>query len=575
MTFELRTYQKECLDKIYSKINEGIRLQVCVLSTGAGKTVIFSQLPKAVKKSWKKTLIIAHREELLTQARDKILKTSPELTVEIEQWENTAEPTSDVVIASIQTIGRKGSNRIKKFNPKHYWLLIIDECQHCTEESTYANVLSYFWANKVEWVKEWHPVVLWFTATPKRRDNQGLDKLFDEVVFKYDIKQGIEWWYLARIKAFTINTNESLVGVSMRTGDFAIEELSNAVNTPERNALVVESYKKICDGEIAIVFAVDVLHAETLANCFKDSWIKADFLIWTTDKDKRRQMLKDFHIGKIKVMVNVWTLTEWYDNEHIKAVLLARPTTSSGLYLQMVWRWLRISEGKENVKILDFVDNLSKHSIISSSSIIWLEKPIKVNWEDLMDLQEKYEELLTNDPSADISDIAPEDLEARIKEVDIFKMAQLPDMIKQHSGYARTPFLDWFKLNLGKNEQGSLGCEIREDTLGQYEVAFYLATDQVPSFRNSYKKSGFTKLHSFICKDKIQAIERADLYIFQHHNDRVRLVSQNASRREWMASDKQISILKKFGISGAERLNKGEAANLLNKIFAERSAKRK
>jgi ATP-dependent helicase IRC3 len=83
--FELRDYQQECLNRIYSKMKEGVRLQVIVMATGTGKTCIFAQLPKVVKRSGKKTLVLAHREELLTQARDKILAVSPELKVEIEQ----------------------------------------------------------------------------------------------------------------------------------------------------------------------------------------------------------------------------------------------------------------------------------------------------------------------------------------------------------------------------------------------------------------------------------------------------------------------------------------------------------
>ena len=532
-------------------------------------TVIFAQMPKEVKRSNKKVLVLAHREELLSQARDKILSVSPELSVSIEQGSNVSEEDADVIIASVPTLGRANSNRIKKFDPSHFGLIIIDEVHHAIADS-YQNILEYFGANKDRGVRPGHPVVIWFTATPNRKDNQGLDKLFDELVFKYDIRDGIENWYLARIKAFTINTGENLDSVSVRVWDFAIEELSDAVNTPERNKLVVDSYKRICDGEKALVFAVDVAHSEALAAAFSESGYKSHSVTWSTDTDIRKQILKDFDSWDVQVVVNCMVLTEGYDNPNIRAVLFARPTTSASLYIQMAGRGTRLGPDKKEVKYLDFVDNLSKHSIISASNLIWLGKPIKVKWEDLMNLQEKYEELLANHPQADISNIDPEDLDARIKEVDIFQMAQLSAIVKENSKYAWTQFLDGFRLSLGTDEVGNLGCDIREDTLGQYNIMFYNTIKETPNYMNGFKKSSIRKLHSFSAKDQIEALQKADEYIATNYSTKVNLVNQSAWRRAEWATEKQVALLKKFGYPQADKLSKGEAANLLSKVFAEK-----
>ena len=573
--YQLRDYQTECLQKIYSKIKEWVRLQVIVMATGLWKTVVFAQLPNTVKQSGKKTLVLAHREELLTQARDKILAESPNLRVEIEQGENVAEPDADVIIASVPTLGRTNSNRIKKFNPDHFGLIIIDEVHHAIADS-YQNVLTYFGANKEEWLAEKYPVVLGFTATPNRKDNQGLDKLFDELVFKYDIRDWIENGYLARIKAYTINTNENLDGVTIRVWDFAVEELSNAVNTVERNTLIVESYKKICDGEKALVFAVDVAHSEALAEAFAQAGYKAHSITGGTDTDVRKQILSDFDKGDVQVVVNCMVLTEGYDNPSIKAVLFARPTQSASLYIQMAGRGTRLWPDKTEVKYLDFVDNLSKHNIISASTLIGLGQPIKVKGEDLMNLQEKYEELLGNQPNADISNIDPEDLDARIQEVDIFKMAQLSAIVQENSSYAWTQQFLWgFRISLGKDEKGSLGAEIRENTIGQFDVTFFNVVQETPSYRNGFKKSVTKKLNTFSAKDKIEALKKADAYIRQNYSDKIGLVNQNAEWRKWGASEKQIAILKKAGYANAEQLSKGEACNLIGKYFSEKSAKRK
>ena len=104
MSIKLRPYQQECLNTILTKINKGVRLQLVSMATGLGKTTIFAHLPEYVKKSGKKTLILAHREELLEQAKAEILRISPKLRIEIEQGKKEASPEADIIIAS--EIGR-------------------------------------------------------------------------------------------------------------------------------------------------------------------------------------------------------------------------------------------------------------------------------------------------------------------------------------------------------------------------------------------------------------------------------------------------------------------------------------
>jgi len=926
MEYKLRDYQISCVKAILTRLQEWVRLQAIVMGTGTGKTLCFSQLPPIVKAKWKKTLVLAHREELLEQAKEKIEAVTPELRVEIEQWENHASPDADVIVASVATLWRKWSERIKKFDPDSIGLLIVDECfvswtkidwidienikiwdmvrsyntntwcveykkvlalfkkrayklikiktnnrefictlnhpvycnklwieasklkvwdflyindtkdewekelykkenmcsmlnwvstkvlefdydtnmfrnmqkskegwekkkssnglfsmlkmswgfltraisnskkmksllfwrmqsiiqkkgiiwyneknkyktntnkfwedenrepneqyfdktkskwyieknmtqtfstmmklktyatyskniirkaltrnricskdrpflrwvsnllqnwysksrnydlnrswlkqSQCNDKKTtgweknsiftmervesieiykqasskwfrklckdgyvynievednnnyfandtlvhnchhstwssYLNVLSYFWANKEEWLKEWHPVVLWFTATPNRADNQWLDKVFDEVVFKYDMRDAIEDWYLARIKAYTVNTNESLDWISIRAGDFAIGELSKTVNTPERNKLILESYKTICDYEKAIVFAVDVNHAIELSKMFKDDWYNSEVVTGETPKDERKQIIKDFKDGKIHVLSNVGVFIEGFDEPSTKAILLARPTKSAGLYIQQIGRGSRLSPWKTEVKIIDFVDNMTKNSIISSSSLIGLDKPIKANWHDLMDLKEKYEELLANKPNADIRNIEIDDIDRLITEVDIFKLAQTPEVVKNSSSYSWISYLEWFRLNLGKlDDWSSLWCDIRENAIGQRDVIFYKNIKVDPCFKNWFKKSVFQKEHSFSVRDRITALEEADRYIYKNYKERIYLVDQYSSWRSGGASVKQVALLKKFWHANADQLSKWEAANLLNKIFAEKNSKK-
>jgi len=286
---------------------------VIELATGLGKTIIFAQLPQQVKRSGKKTLVLAHRDELLQQAKDKILAISPELSVEIEQGGNKAEPDADVIIASVQTLGRKESKRIQKFNPGHFGLVIVDECHHSCS-SSYLHILEYMGCYSKEGDElNKCPVLLGVTATPERHDGQGLDKVYQEIVFRYGLQEGVQNGYLAPIKAYTVRTNEDLSGIKLRNGDFAVEELAETVNCPVRNKIVVDAYTRLVKGEPAIAFAVDVQHSEDLAELFRQNKYTAQSVTGNTDTETRQQIMSDFRAGKLQVLVNCMVATEGFD----------------------------------------------------------------------------------------------------------------------------------------------------------------------------------------------------------------------------------------------------------------------
>lgn len=567
MSYSLRPYQQRCEEEIWKAFDQGEKLIVIVLATGTGKTVIFSHLPEKFKKLNKKTLILAHREELLDQAAKKIKGISPDLRVEIEQGSNWAEPDADVIIASVATLGRANSERIKKFNPDHFGLIIIDEAHHAPA-STYKNVLSYFGANKEEGLRLGCPNVLGVTATPFRKDNVGLETLFNKVVFKYDIKDGIDDGYLARIEAFTVFTNQKL-DVKMQAGDFAVGELADAINTPIRNQLIVESYRDTCNGGIALCFAADVQHAHDLADMFREYGFTAESLSGETPTEERKELLRKFETGEVQVVVNCMVLTEGYDNPNIKAVLFARPTASRALFIQMAGRGTRLAPGKDHVKFLDFVDNCRKHNIITTSSLIGLEKAIPARGHDIFKLREKYEELISKHPGKDISKIAIEDLDKNIQEVDIFELAALPEIVKERSVHKWLAYMDGYKISLGEDGLGEkVFAEIRPNIIGKYEVTFYKLVKNEASEveRNGmYMKQIFKTLDPV--DSEIGALEVADEYIAVQMPEKKNLVRQDAKWNKEKPTEKQIAFLMRNGYPEASVLSKGEASNLISTII--------
>ena len=157
----LRDYQLECLTAIRDRYLAGVRRQLTCLPTGSGKTVIFSEFPKFFRMK-KQMLVLAHRAELLDQACDKLRQANPDLRVEIEQAGRVADPDSHVVVASVPTLGRKGSGRLPRLDPDRFFLIVVDEAHHATAK-TYRRILKYFGVFEPDTPK----LIVGFTATPQ------------------------------------------------------------------------------------------------------------------------------------------------------------------------------------------------------------------------------------------------------------------------------------------------------------------------------------------------------------------------------------------------------------------------
>jgi ATP-dependent helicase IRC3 len=170
MSIALRPYQEEALSSISTNLENGINKQLVVLPTGAGKTVIFSHLPKFLSTSLP-MLVLAHRGELLTQAQEKILWSNPQLDVQIEKAELHAD-MCDVVVASVPTLGRAESERILKYPKDYFKTIVIDEAHHAAAP-TYRRIIDYF--N--------YDLLLGVTATPQRSDSVRLTDVFQEIVY--------------------------------------------------------------------------------------------------------------------------------------------------------------------------------------------------------------------------------------------------------------------------------------------------------------------------------------------------------------------------------------------------------
>jgi len=283
------------------------------LATGGGKTVIFSELPKLLAA--RRTLVVAHREELLKQAQSKLQDAG--LAAELEQASNKASSTCPVVVASIQSLNANG--RLYKFSPYEFDLIVIDECHHAAAKS-YLRIVDYF--SKA--------VVVGFTATPYRSDEADLLEVFtDGVVFSMGMEELTHQGFLAPIHK--------------------IERIVPSLDAPH----VLQVYKELAPGQKTIVFCHDVDHSMQVARRFNDDGIKTAFIHGGMAKKEREETLQQYSKNGIKVLANCNVLTEGYDEPSVQCVMLARNTDSRGLYEQMIGRGTRLHAGKTHLKVIE------------------------------------------------------------------------------------------------------------------------------------------------------------------------------------------------------------------------------
>src|SRR5581483_6642286 len=242
-------------------------------------------------------------------------------------------------------------------------------------------------------------LLLGVTATNQRPDGKALSDIFEKISYTYSIRQAIGDGYLVPIRGFRVATETSLEDCSIHGGDFAKSELSRAIDTPERNRLVVSRWKELGEGRKTVAFTVDIEHAQHLAKEFNAAGIVAE-AVWGDDPE-REAKLKRFENGETNVLCNCQVLMEGYDDPSIECVVLARPTTSALAFTQMVGRGTRINPGKKDLIVIDVVDNTSRHSLVTLPTLMGLSNTLDLEGQQLLEVVEKIEAMQEENPTID------------------------------------------------------------------------------------------------------------------------------------------------------------------------------
>lgn len=382
-----RDYQHKAALAVIEQWRE-VRSTLVVMPTGTGKTILFADI---IRRCFpKRALVLAHREELIFQARDKISRVTG-YQVEVEMADLRASLTglqgrTHVVVSTIQTqtAGGDGGGRMGKFLPTDFGLLIIDEGHHGTAK-TYRRVIDYYGQNP-------NLKILGVTATPDRADEEALGQIFQSVAFDYEVLDAIRDGWLVPVEQQVVEI-DGLDFSSVRTtaGDLNGADLAAVMEAEKPLHGIADATLAIAGTRRCLVFAASVKQAEQLAEIFNRHRAgSAGWVCGKTPKEDRRRLLAEYAAGSIQFMVNVGVLTEGFDDPGVELVVMGRPTKSRALYAQMIGRAMRPLAGvvddaddspehrraaiaasrKPACLVVDFAGNAGRHKLMTTADIL-------------------------------------------------------------------------------------------------------------------------------------------------------------------------------------------------------------
>lgn len=356
---ELRPYQQQARDRIHAEWDAGHTRTLLVLPTGTGKTIVFASVAADQVRAGDRVLILAHRGELLEQAADK-LRRATGLGSAVEKAGSTCLGSwFNVVVGSVQTLQRTA--RLERFPHDYFGTIIIDEAHHAITDG-YRRILDYFGDAKV----------LGVTATPDRGDMRNLGEVFDSLAFEYKLTDAIKEGYLCKIMAQTIPLQLDITSVTMSGGDYAVADLGTALD-PYLEQIAAEMAVR-CKDRKTVVFLPLIRTSQKFRDLLNAHGFRAAEV--NGQSEDRREVLADFDAGKYNVLCNSMLLTEGWDCPSVDCVVVLRPTKVRSLYSQMVGRGTRLSPGKTDLLLLDFLWMTDRHELCRPADLVCEDRAV-------------------------------------------------------------------------------------------------------------------------------------------------------------------------------------------------------
>lgn len=383
---ELRPYQRDALEALHRDWSTGLLRLGISAATGTGKTIIMSHLAHQFAQRNQRVLILVHRDELVRQTVDKLVRIDNSVSVGVVQAaRNTAG--ARIVVASVQTACRP--KRLAQLG--RFGLIICDEA-HRSVSNQWLDVLNGLGAmNPYAGVR-----TAGFSATWSRADNRALDLVWEKISFELSTEWAIEQGFLVQPRGYYIRTDIRLGDTKVTAGDYNAADLGKKLSRESVREAIVAGYREHADDRSGVVFAPTVDTGEFFRAGFEAAGYPTEGLYGVTSREESRLIHKRHASGETQIVISCTKLSEGWDAPHCSAAVIARPTVHAGLFVQQIGRVLRTHPGKQDAVILDPTGVLFKHKL---NGVIDLSASEMID-ADPDDEDEELEEPGTQEPAA-------------------------------------------------------------------------------------------------------------------------------------------------------------------------------
>lgn len=410
----LRKYQWEAVNAVLDKwenaaLNGESKRTSVVLATGLGKSTIVAKLAAMAREMGERTLILAHREELLEQIASTVMAVDPggEKPGFVLNVRN--EPDKFIVCASFQTLAASPQRLEEILSHGGIDYVLVDEAHHATAP-TYVEVLRKLGlgitddlAANPEDAQPGEDTVFacGFTATMNRADTFKLGHVWPTIAYERGLVWAIDNGFLVRPTGVTVvdDAYNKLATIKSSYGDYNTTELAEVMRSSVETT--VEAIVNHTAGRASLVFAADVTHARELTAALVDAGLSAECVVGEDSKETREARYARFHDGETDILVTVMVLTEGADFPRCDCVVLARPTRSEVLFTQMVGRAVRpytYPDGTEKTEALVIDLSGSAHDTrVVELSDLWGDAQVKKKTVSGDDVPELLSPNLTED----------------------------------------------------------------------------------------------------------------------------------------------------------------------------------
>lgn len=368
MTFALRSYQQEAIDTVFDYWSRGGGNPLVSMATGTGKALTIAGTIKQLHQMNPliRVICLVHVKELVEQNFLTFQRYYPGASTGINCAQlNRRDKHQAVLFASINSIYKLKPNVLGKRD-----VILIDECHLCPKagEGMYRTFLDNLRSASPDMR------IVGFTATPYRMDSGRLDdgpgKIFDETIFEYGIRNGIEDGYLSPLTSKGTALQMDVRSVAKRGGEFVAGALEIAVDQDWITKAAVAEMVAFGEHRRAwLAFCAGVKHAEHVRDEVRAHGISCEMVTGETPNAERARIIRDYKAGKIRCLTNAQVLTTGFDAPQVDLVAMLRPTLSPGLYCQIVGRGTRLATGKDNCLVLDFAGNVRRHGPVDAIEV--------------------------------------------------------------------------------------------------------------------------------------------------------------------------------------------------------------